>query len=176
MRITTRHSFVITPKYANKGDAGLDIFADPAATHYISPGETKLIPTGLSFEIPEGYVGLLAERSSLHKRNLELANGVGIIDSSYRGELYLPLRNKRFSILARILEFLLRPFTTKEELALIKEEHFPGRVVINPYGNNEVALCQLLILPYERVDIEIVDELSQTERGSGGFGSTDKKG
>ena len=176
MRITTRHSFVIKPNYAKKGDAGLDIFADPLVTHYIPPGETKMIPTGVSFEIPEGYVGLLTERSSLHKRRLELANGVGVIDSSYRGELYLPLRNKRFSILARVFEFLLRPFVTKEKLALIKEEYSPGRVVINPYGKEEVALCQLLILPYERVDIEIVEELSQTERGSGGFGSTDKKG
>lgn len=73
----------IMPQYAKSGDAGLDLVATEInlTEHYI---EYK---TGLAFEIPDGYVGLLFSRSSISKKDLILANAVGIIDSGYRGEV-----------------------------------------------------------------------------------------
>ena len=71
------------PKYAKNGDAGLDLIATNKSITdlYIEYG------TGLSIEIPEGYVGLLFPRSSISKYHLCLANSVGVVDSSYRGEI-----------------------------------------------------------------------------------------
>lgn len=83
----------ILPKYAKSGDAGLDLYAidcgyDPE-NDYIEYG------TGLAFEIPEGYVGLIFPRSSISKTPLMLCNAVGVLDSSYRGEV--SLRFKRLN-------------------------------------------------------------------------------
>jgi len=73
----------IIPKYANTGDAGLDLVA--------TKREWKIdyykYNTGISVEIPEGYVGLVFPRSSIYKKGLRLANSVGVIDSGYRGEI-----------------------------------------------------------------------------------------
>lgn len=73
----------IMPQYAKAGDAGLDLVATEInlTEYYI---EYK---TGLAFEIPDGYVGLLFSRSSISKKDLILSNAVGIIDSGYRGEV-----------------------------------------------------------------------------------------
>lgn len=71
------------PQYANPGDAGLDLFA------YQHTANEKYIEytTGIAVEIPPGYVGLLCARSSISNRPLFLCNGVGILDSEYRGEI-----------------------------------------------------------------------------------------
>ena len=72
--------------YAHKGDAGLDIAANETVT--LEPGERKLVGTGVSLAVPEGYVGLLFPRSgNAAKKGLTLANSVGVIDSGYRGEV-----------------------------------------------------------------------------------------
>lgn len=101
--------------------------------------------TGLALEIPEGHVGLLFPRSSVSNKDLVLANSVGVVDSGYRGEVCL-----RFKV-----------HSSQDKLA---ETYLPGEKV-----------GQLVILPYPKVELTLVDELSQTKRGTGGFGSTDKK-
>ncbi len=82
------------PTYGTEFSAGADLHALLDAGLTILPGETKFVKTGLAFEIPEGYVGLLFARSGLAcKQGLALANKVGVIDSDYRGELMVALHN-----------------------------------------------------------------------------------
>ena len=81
-RFTHPHAEV--PTRAHPTDAGLDLAA--SETTHIAPGVVTLVPTGIAVAIPEGHVGILAARSSLaSKKAMTLANGVGIIDSDYRG-------------------------------------------------------------------------------------------
>ena len=87
-RLTHPHAEL--PTRAHPTDAGLDLAA--CETTHIAPGVVTLVPTGIAVAIPEGHVGLLAARSSLAvQKSMTLANGVGIIDSDYRGEIKVPL-------------------------------------------------------------------------------------
>ena len=84
------HPHAKLPTRAHPTDAGLDLA--PSETTHIAPGVVTLVPTGIAVAIPEGHVGLLAARSSLAaKKAMTLANGVGIIDSDYRGEIKIPI-------------------------------------------------------------------------------------
>ena len=85
----------ILPAYATKFSAGADLYAclDEEKVSF-APGETKLIHTGVSMEIPEGLAGFIYARSSVaSKRGLAPANKVGVIDSDYRGEIMVALHN-----------------------------------------------------------------------------------
>ncbi len=74
----------VVPSYAKEGDAGLDLTATSFNT---DPQGNFIYGTGLAIEIPEGYVGLIFPRSSIVKKQMALANSVGVVDSGYRGEL-----------------------------------------------------------------------------------------
>jgi len=79
-----------TPKYAYEGDAAFDVYAREEVT--LKPGEHKAIPTGLALEIPEGYVGLVWDKSSIGiKEGLKTLGGV--VDCSYRGEILVGIVN-----------------------------------------------------------------------------------
>ena len=108
--------------------------------------EVKFIEygTGLAVEIPKGYVGLLFPRSSVTNKDLMLKNSVGIIDSGYRGEIRFRFQN-----------------TSKSEFR--REIYNAGE-----------RIGQMMIMPVPTVEIEEVDELTDTERGEGGYGSTGK--
>lgn len=80
----------ILPKYANPGDAGLDIFANETVT--LSPNEKKTIKTGIAFALPENHVGLVWDKSGLASK-FNLHTFAGVIDESYRGELQIVLGN-----------------------------------------------------------------------------------
>ena len=143
MKIKKLHEKAVVPHYATEGSAGLDLTVISDEDTIIIPYQsTMLCRTGLSFEIPKGYVGLIYIRSSVgSKLDLVLSNQVGVIDSDYRGEVMIPLRNLGRS--ARVIE-------------------------------NGTRVAQMVITPINQVDIEVVDELSKTKRGVGGFGSTGK--
>lgn len=80
------------PVYGTEYSAGADLYADIKEEIPFLPGKTIMIPTGISIEIPEGYVGLVFARSGLaFKRGLAPANKVGVIDSDYRGEIKVAL-------------------------------------------------------------------------------------
>ena len=82
------------PYYATEGAAAVDLHAciDEAVT--LPPGGRALLPTGLAAAIPAGHVGLLAVRSSMGIRHgVTLSNGVGVIDSDYRGQVHVGLHN-----------------------------------------------------------------------------------
>lgn len=82
------------PKYATEGSAGLDIHAFLEESVIIKPLERKIIPTGLYLEIPNGYEIQVRARSGMSiKHGITLVNGVGTIDSDYRGELGIPVVN-----------------------------------------------------------------------------------
>ena len=84
------HPHAELPTRAHPTDAGLDLAA--SETTQVAPRVVTLVPTGIAVAIPEGHVGLLAARSSLAtKKAMTLANGVGIIDSDYRGEIKVPI-------------------------------------------------------------------------------------
>ena len=85
-------SDVPTPRYAHKGDSGVDLHA--AENYVLKPMERKLIGTGLKLEIPYGYEGQVRPKSGLAlNHGISHANAVGTIDSSYRGEIKVPLNN-----------------------------------------------------------------------------------
>lgn len=104
----------IYPKYAHIGDAGFDLTA--ISVEYL--GSKIKYGTGLAFEIPEGYVGLIFPRSSIHKSNLRLSNCVGVIDSSYRGEVLAIFdldhskNGEIFKIGDRIAQMVIMPYAS----------------------------------------------------------------
>ena len=100
--------------------------------------------TGLAVEIPEGYVGLIFPRSSNAKTDLYLTNHVGVIDSGYRGELMFKFRKSDSA-------------KNFQEARLYEVGDRVG---------------QLIIIPYPAIEFEEVEELSNSERGEGGFGSS----
>ena len=146
----------VIPTYAKPGDAGMDLVAtsvDNSNDNYIEYG------TGLSMEIPEGYVGLIFPRSSNSKKDLLLCNSVGVIDSGYRGEI--KIRYKR----------IINPSSEKFTM---EHNFFSGPTMYLTIDRYNVGdkVGQIMILPIPLIKFIEVDELSQSERGDGGFGST----
>jgi len=139
----------ILPSYAKLGDAGLDLTA--ITKEYDEYGNISY-GTGLSFEIPQGYVGLLFPRSSNSKTDLYLTNHVGVLDSGYRGEVSFKYRN-------------LLTYIKPEDLITNDFKSFKEYAVGDRIG-------QLIILPYPQIEFEEVEELSETERGAGNYGSS----
>ncbi len=80
----------MVPQYAHRGDAALDLFASEAVT--LAPMERKAIPTGIAMEIPEGFVGLIWDKSGLSMKNGLKTLG-GVVDSTYRGEVLVGMIN-----------------------------------------------------------------------------------
>ena len=81
-----------TPFYAHKGDSGVDLYA--AEEHLLRPMERKLIGTGIKISIPFGYEAQIRPKSGLAlEHGISHANSIGTIDSSYRGEIKIPLIN-----------------------------------------------------------------------------------
>lgn len=148
------HPAAITPEYATTGAACFDLHCLPAALATpIFPGEANIFRTGLSFEVPAGHVMLIFSRSGHgFKNDIRLSNAVGVIDSDYRGEVLVKLRNDQPGFNP---SFLVNP---SEEATF---------TVIHP-GDR---IAQAMIVPIPTVELEEVDELSDTARGTGGFGS-----
>lgn len=133
----------INPSYANGQAAGLDLSTSKEVT--VQPFEVALLPTGVAVEIPQGYVGILALRSSTPiKKGLFSPHGVGIIDSDYRGELFVQVCALKEAV-------TIPAFNRIAQLVIMPARHVAGMHLI---GAEEVS------------------ELSDTERSIGGFGST----
>lgn len=131
------------PEYKTEGSSGMDLKAAISDDITLLPMERRLIPTGIFIEIPKGYEGQVRARSGLSiKHGICLINGIGTIDSDYRGELKIPLVN-------------------------LGNESFKI--------SNGDRIAQLVIMKYEKADIDIVTEISESTRGEGGFGHTGTK-
>ncbi len=129
----------IVPVHLLHGDAGLDLHSVIDVT--LNSGERLAVPTGLAFELPEGYVSLIWDKSGLALRNGIKTMG-GVIEYTYRGEYKIILLN-----------------TTNTPFHIKKGD----------------KIAQMLVQPIMSVDVEEVEELSETERGLHGFGSADEK-
>lgn len=132
----------VIPSYGTEGAAGLDMTAISKEIHYNKDGTLAFIEydTGISLEIPIGFVGLVFPRSSVSKLDMSLANSVGVIDSDYRGSISFRFKTTSF---------------------------MPGK-------QYEVGdrVGQLVVVPYPQIELEEVDTLNETQRGEGGYGST----
>ena len=129
------------PKRETVGSAGHDLRACIEEDLIIPAGEGVRLPTGIAIEMESAeYDAIIASRSSMaYKYGIAMGNGIGVIDSDYRGEISVFLRNNSDT------DFVVHP-------------------------GDRVA--QLLLMPVALPEIIEVDELSDTERGAGGFGST----
>lgn len=79
------------PQRAHRTDAGADLFSYEDCEIY--PGEQKLVDTGIAIKIPEGFAGFIYNRSSQGKKGITIPHSVGVIDSDYRGNLKVLLKN-----------------------------------------------------------------------------------
>ena len=132
----------VIPARATSGSAGYDLSACLDAPLTVKAGETVKVPTGISAAVEgeESCVLLIYARSSTAtKKGLAPANCVGVVDSDYRGQIFVALHNH--SREDRVIE--------------------PGK-----------RIAQLVITPVFIPEVEIRDSLPETERGAGGFGST----
>ena len=124
-----------------------DAGLDISAITYIINKEHNFIEyhTGLAFEIPKGHVGLLFPRSSVSKTDLRMANCVGVVDSGYRGEITFRYKFEKGSYFASLKRF-----------------------------QEGDRIGQLVIIELPAIELREMDELTETERGDGGYGSTGK--
>ena len=99
--------------------------------------------TDIAMEIPKGFVGLIFPRSSIRKTNLQLSNSVGVVDSGYRGEIQAT-------------------FNKIQGIDNVERDSYK-------VGDR---ICQIMIIPHPDIQFEEVEELNNTDRGQGGFGST----
>lgn len=126
IKIKLLNEKAIVPTYGSELAAGADIYANIPNEITIKPHETVFISTGLSFEIPEGLVGLVYARSGLScKQGLAPANKVGVIDSDYRGELMVALHNhseeeKKVMPNDRIAQIVFTPYI-KAQFNIVSE-------------------------------------------------------
>ncbi|MGN0671923.1 MAG: dUTP diphosphatase [Anaerovoracaceae bacterium] len=94
MKIKIKSISGILPEYETEGSAGMDVRAYTEEDIVIKPGKRVLVPTGLYMEIPKGCEAQIRARSGLAIRNgITMINGIGTIDSDYRGEIKIPLVN-----------------------------------------------------------------------------------
>ena len=144
------------PEYAREGDAGMDVKA--AEDVYISPGETKIVPSGLKFAIPEGYEIQVRPRSGISlKTPLRIANSPGTIDSGYRGEFGVIVSN-----------ISVKGAKDGEIYTLENGENQQGTYKIKK-GDR---IAQIILQRVEKIVFEEGDVTQTgTDRG-GGFGST----
>jgi dUTP pyrophosphatase len=140
VRVNKVRAEAILPKYMSPGAAGCDITACVETPMKIEPGKRAAIPTGLAFEIPEGYEIQVRPRSGMaFKQGLTVVNAPGTIDSDFRGEVMILVVN----------------------LGDSSVEVKPGDRV-----------AQLVLQQVQQIEWQEVGDLSSTERGAGGFGST----
>lgn len=131
------HPDAVIPTKAHPTDAGWDL----TAVSVEEDRKRNIITyhTGIAVGLPKNHFGLLCPRSSVYKHQLQLANGLGIIDQDYHGELIFKFR-------------IVQPHISRY-----------------PIGER---VGQLVVVPMPVLEEEVVDELEETERGEGGFGST----
>lgn len=136
LKIKKLHPEAKMPTYAHLGDAGMDLYA--CENCVLEPGERVQVKTGIAVAIPDGYVGLIWDKSGLsHKYGLKTLGGV--VDAGYRGEIMVGLVNMGTET---------HTFTIGDKVA------------------------QMLIQKVEQPTLYEVDELGDTVRGEGAFGST----
>ena len=142
MLVKKLNSEVQLPSYKTSGASGMDLMAFIDQPIKLAPGNSCLVPTGISVAFSEDYEIQIRPRSGLAvKNNITVLNTPGTIDSDYRGEIKIILfnhSNKEFTI------------------------------------KNRDRVAQMVLTPVIKMELEETDDLPDTLRGEGGFGSTGK--
>ena len=133
VKVKRLHKDAVVGSYVHNGDAGIDLTA--VSKEHIGENLIKY-GFGLSFEIPEGFVGFIFPRSSIYKKQQMILNSVGVVDSNFRGEVSVIMNDSD-----------------------------------NSYQIGE-RVAQLVIMPHPYINLVEVEELTNTTRGNGGYGST----
>ena len=179
LKIKKLHPGAITPTRSHPHDAGLDIYA--AESVALIPQEKHLLSTGIAVDIPPGYVGLLTSRSGVSsKTNLVIETGK--IDSGYNGEMKINIKNDEQTPSPEAYENNERLSESFEPLLYnVKGERVENGNPFNLISGKEYAIeagdkiAQLLIVPIVTPGLEVVDSFETvSERGTNGFGSTDR--
>lgn len=133
------------PFYQTEGSAGMDLYANIETPIELNSLERQLIPTGIFIELPLGFEAQIRPRSGLaFKHGISIVNSPGTVDADYRGEIKVLLVN-----------------LSKDKFVIQSGER----------------IAQMVVAKHERInwqEAQTIEELSQTERGSGGYGSTGK--
>lgn len=138
MKIKLFDTSLPLPQYQTAGAAGFDLYA--RQTVKIPAGEVRLVPLNIAIELPTGHWALLAARSSLYKKGVQLVNGIGVGDLDFCGD------------------------QDEYQAALL---NFTHKTQVIERGER---LAQMIILPHQQVELELVKSLGNRDRG--GFGST----
>lgn len=151
IKIKKFHPDAKIPTYAHSADAGVDLYC----TTINRPEDRAYIEydTGIGVEIPDGHVGLIFPRSSISNTPHYLSNAVGVVDSNYRG----PIK-----------------FRFKTDAAIYLAMQHEDSPLVEEYYKEGDRVGQLIVLPYPKLEFEEVDELTSSERGEKGYGSTGK--
>ena len=152
------------PEYAHPDDSGMDVYA--VDDYVIHPGETKLIPTGIKMAVPNGYeIQIRPKSGRALKTKMRIANSIGTVDAGFRGELQVIIENIEPPIKDITYDFddNGRPIITSilrgSDMTIGKGEKF----------------AQLVLMEVPKAVLFQVENLDDTERGNGGFGSTNLK-
>lgn len=152
------------PEYAHPDDSGMDVYA--VDDYVIHPGETKLIPTGIKVAVPNGYeIQIRPKSGRALKTKMRIANSIGTVDAGFRGELQVIIENIEPPIKDITYGFddNGRPIITSilrgSDMTIGKGEKF----------------AQLVLMEVPKAVLFQVENLDDTERGNGGFGSTNLK-
>ena len=152
LQIKKLHPDAVIPKYQTKGASGFDLHALEDVS--IEPGQTKLVKTGLSVAVQEGFELQVRPRSGVSlKTPLRVANAPGTVDSDYRGEVCVIVTNTQ---------------TTFPGLSA----GVPVGVDLSQHIKKGDRIAQGVICPVVQAEIEEVSQLDETVRGANGFGST----
>lgn len=138
LKVKKLNKEAIIPNFAHKGDAGMDLYSIEKVI--IPSGESRLIKTGISIQLPSMTEAQVRPRSGMAlKHSITVLNTPGTIDEGYRGEIGVILINH-----------------SKEDFLVTKH----------------MKIAQMVVKPIYDIDIVEVDNLNETDRGEGGFGST----
>lgn len=176
----------VMPKKAHPTDAGFDL---TAVSRVFAADGTATYGTGLAFEIPEGYVGYLFPRSSVYKQDQHLTNCVGVLDSGFRGEVKFKFKPTLVyidnpDIIDNTATEPWQHEGTDQTDVNTQQVTFHGRsekypdiregCLPFPFRAYEVGerIGQIIIMPYPKVEYEFAEELSESDRGSTGFGGS----
>lgn len=172
----------VIPKYAIDGDVGMDLTA--IDVEYDEEKDMYIYHTGISIESPKHYGVLIFPRSSNRNTDAYICNHVPVIDTAvYRGEIMICFKNRdslnqialkeEMDELLTSLQVYRDPSDAVEEAYKAYDKAKEDPMKYAPYKVGD-RICQMVVIPYPNVLFKETDELSKTERGEKGFGSTGK--
>lgn len=170
VKIKRLHSDAVIPRYATEGAAGFDLVA--VEDVIVEPGETALVKTGIAVQLPEGYELQIRPRSGISKKTkLRISNSPGTVDADYTGEVGVLIDNIHIPDVDGA-DYIL--YTINGQCLEDVGAKYPHtmRTYIIRKGDR---VAQGIIAEAPQAIFEEVDELGETERGDGGFGSTGVK-